>query len=232
MPKSNEPVIPELVMFQTIKSALHELRKDWTEKPENKTFLYRCIGNYNSIQKYDFLTQAKSVFFRAQTPNEPRYLDVSMGFDSDRIQKKMPTIHIILQGENPKDDSLGLGIGNFEDDFYEGGEDEPDTYSVNNSRRFSQQINLLISGDNSNEKLLIYHVLKSILIAYVPYLQELGLENVSFSGSDVQINTGVAGNMYMRNLMIRYDYDLKIPSLMEDEFITKIFYGITIKQND
>lgn len=237
MPASNSPIVPELVVFQTVKAALQVLRENWElyKNDEQRSFIYRCLGAFNGLQRYDMLQQAKAVFFRPINANEPRYVDVSMGFDTDRIQKKMPTVHIIMQNENPKDNSLGLGSGNFDPEFYEDAIDPQDPesatigkYSPNNSRRFTQQLNLLISGDNSNEKILIYHVLKTIMISYIPYLNELGFENVEFSGGDVQINTEVAGNIYMRNLIMKHDYDLISPSLEEYEFARQIFFTITV----
>lgn len=229
MPASNNITIPEATVFQTVKAALHTLRNDYEEKiatPE-LTFLYRSIGVNNAIQGYNMFEQAKSVFLRPKNPNEPRFLDVSMGWDSDRVDKKMPHIHIIMQNDSPKDDSLGLGSGNFPPEF----DDDNGTYSDFKVRRFNQQVNLLITGDNSNEKYLIYHVLKSILIQFIPYFEELGLQNVAFNGGDVQMRNDIAGLIYMRTLSIRYDYNLKSPSLDLNEFSRQIYLAID-KLND
>jgi len=235
LPASKEPILPELVLFQTIKAGLEVLREDWEQfsSDEEKSFIFRVLGNKNALQRYDMLAQAKTVFFRPVNPNESRYIDVSMGFDTDRIQKKLPTIHILIQSDNPKDDSLGIGYGNFDVIFGDEPEDdEAGTYNQVYSRRFNQQANILISGDNTNEKILIYYVLRALLISYIPYFNELGLENVYFSGGDVQINADVAGRLYMRSLNMGYDYDFTAPSLTINEFATKIFYRLIIKNDD
>jgi hypothetical protein len=230
LPVSNSIVIPELVIFQTIKASLDVLREDYAlnSADASKSFLMRCIGAYNSLQNYDTQEQAKAVFIRAKNANEPRYVDVSMGFDSDRIGKKNPHIHILLQNDSPKDDSLGIGEGNVDPYF----DDEESTYLKSKVRRFTQQVNLLISGDNSNEKYLVYHVLKTVLIQFIPYMNALGLENVSFRGGDVSINTQVAGNVYMRSLTLNFDYDLVSPNIDQDDFINKIYLAIDAIYNE
>lgn len=229
MPASNNIVIPEAVVFQTIKAALFTIRKDYVDNVADvsKSFLMRCIGQNNAIQNYDIANQAKAIFTVPRNPNEPRFVDVSMGFDNDRIGKKMPHIHILLQNDSPKDDSIGTGKGNYEPEF----DDESGTYIDKKVRRFTQQINLLISGDNSNEKYVIYHVLKSVLIEYIPYFSGLGFDNVSFRGGDVSINTQVAGNIYMRSLTMNFDYDLVVPEIQENSIARQIYLAIDAIEN-
>lgn len=228
---SNKVIIPEAVIFQTVKAALITLREDYLANAADttKSFLYRCIGTSNSIQRYDMLEQAISVFITPKNPNEPRFVDVSMGFDSDRIGKKMPTIHVIMQNESPKNDSMGIGSGNIEPEFSE----VEDEYSYIDSkvRRFSQQVNLLISGDNSNEKILIYHVLKSMLIQYIPYFEVLGFDNLAINGGEVSLNTQVAGNIYLRSLSLNFEYNLISPNIDSEDFGTKIYTTIEAIQD-
>lgn len=231
MPQSNDITIPELVVFQTIKAALFTLREDYQQNIADitKSFLYKCLGVSNILQGYNYITQSLAVFITPKNANEPRYLDVSMGMDTDRIGKKMPHIHVILQNDSPKDDSLGLGSGNREPIF----DDVSGIYEMSKVRRFNQQINLLISGDNSNEKSLIYHVLKSLLIEYIPYLNELGFDNVSLSGGDITMRNESSSIIYMRSLSLRFDYEHEVPRFDGTEFARKIYLAIdNINQDD
>lgn len=229
-------VVPEVLIFNVIKNALFYLRQDYATNlaasTETNSLLYRII-EANKIQRYVLFDQAKSIFITPENANEPKYLDISMGYDTDRIAKKNPTIHLIVQSDSPKNNMLGLGSGANDPDFY-----SPETvdgtglYREYHKKGFAAQVNLIISGENSNEKIMIYHILRSLLISYIPYFENQGLFNIEFNGGDIQINTGVAGNIFMRNLTMSFDYYVDVPHVEDKEYISKIFYELRLVNED
>lgn len=221
-------VFPEVAIFNAIKNILHVLREDYVEAVDKDRSLLNLIIGVNKLQRYVMLTQAVEVFTKPINKNEPRYLDVYMGFDRAQIQKRMPSINILLQDDTLKDNSLGLGEGNVDYIKYE----EEDKVREFHERSYTSQINLMIISDNSNECILIYRVLKSILTSYIPYMENVfGFRNINMSGADIQLNTQVPGNMFFRNLSIRFDYSTNTPKLDESDLINKIFYTINVEKD-
>lgn len=227
-------VMPEIVIFNTIKIALDFLRKDYAERlvegKEQESILYLMLED-NQLQRYNMFEQALSVFISPQNANEPRFLDVSMGYDSDRIAKKVPHIHIVLNSDSPKDGSLGLGSGNIYPVFG-GSDDVSGEYREYHELSFTQQANLIISGDNPNEKVLIWHIIRSLLISFIPHFTAHGFRNISFNGGDIQINTEVTGKMFLRNLTMSYDYSLAVPDLELSEYLNEIYYVLKIAKDE
>jgi hypothetical protein len=227
MDLQNRTIVPEIAIFDSIKKILAFIRNDFKSKPnEQDTLLYKMVQD-NTLQRYNLFNEAKTVFLEAKNHNEPRFLDVNMGYNFDRINKNNPTIHILMQGDSPRDNSMGYGLGNNPIDY----NDQEGTYQEYYERHFDQRLNLMVSSDNVNEKILIFYILRSMLISLIPYLNGIGLHNVSFSGADIVLNSGPAGNITMRNLSMSFDYDVVSPSLIEEEFVRDLFFQLTIKQD-
>lgn len=195
--------IPEIIILNSFKSVLKLIRKDYrdcvTAGDNTKSLLYRLL-NGDEIQRYKLFEQSIAVFITKES--DPRHLDINLFFNAKRAP--IPTLHITLPSESEKNNSMGLGEG-FRDPIYQGGQ-----YIKTFNRRFTARYNLIITSDNSNEVVLLYHFFRSVLISLSPHLHLSGLENVKQGGGDIQIDpTIVPIGIFSRAIGIEFEYDVE-----------------------
>lgn len=216
-------VIPEVKIFNALQQIIQGIRTDYEKKSPEDSYLYR-ICNDNAIERFNFFEQAVHVFTKNSRLNEPRTIEANIGWNFERITKKIPTIHIIMNAENPKDDSIGLGHGNYQD-FYE----ETDEHVQVIERKFNQTCMLVITSDNAIECMLIYHVIKHLLISYFDLFEIQGMQNVRISGREMEVNQQIPDRIASRFVFLSYDYAVKAPHFNSNEIIREIFYTIKPK---
>lgn len=226
--------IPEFVLFDIVTKALKFLREDYAlQTDKSTTFLSRVLAG-NSIERYDLATQAKQVFIDNDIDN-PRFLGVQLMFNMER--EGLPTVHITLPSEQTQTGGNGIGSdeGYLEDIIIEEIVDSDDNvttpYRRNSvyTRRFQSTYNIVITSDNSNEVILIYHTIRALLIALIPSISLSGLENVAFGGQDVQLYAGLANkNMYVRAIAVTLQYETSAPSVFDNKAFKDIFATGTV----
>ena len=188
---------------------------------ESKTLLYRILSDQN-IQRYKLYEQGKAVFLA--TTDNPRILDVNMFFNSGRAH--IPTIHITLPSETTIHNTLGIGEG-FRDPIFDttfiGGEESATSYKETYNRRFKAAYNLVITSDNTNEVVLIYHFLRSMLISMINHLNLAGLENINLGGRDIQLNSELVPNaIFVRAISLDFEYDVGAVALFGHDVLHNI----------
>jgi hypothetical protein len=218
-------VIPEFILFNIINRCLNYLRTDYANQTDKNLSFLNMVLNGNSIERYDLATQAKKVFIDNDETND-RFLEVHMMFNMQR--EGLPTIHLTLPSEQTQ--TGGNGIGSDEgykdpvciDTTY----NDDETIKENGwaapvyTRRFQSTYNIVITSDNSNEVILIYHTLRALLISLIPSISLEGLENVAFGGQDVQLYQGMANkNMYIRAISVTLQYDTSAPNIFHKNFV-------------
>lgn len=213
-------LVPEVEIFNTIKKILKYIHTDFEGRgDEQDSLLYKILGT-NKLQRYDFFKQAKEVFLKKS--DDPRFLDVNMFFNLERAS--IPTIHITLPAEQPSKDGMGIDEGYKSNEVVKSlGSDVADSQVPVYTRRFATQYNIVITSDNSNEVVLIYHVLRAILIPTINHFEVLGLENIKINGRDIQnMNTIVPPHIFMRNIGLSLEYEVSVNSFFDETIITKI----------
>jgi hypothetical protein len=213
-------IIPETIILDTLKKILKLIRLNYLANistPSN-SFLYKLLSD-GGFERFKYFENAVKIF--NTKPEDPRHLDVNLFFN---FQKQgTPTIHITLPSENQKNNSLGLGLGTF--DAIE--EQEGDRDVLN--RRYSAAYNLVITSDNSNEVVLIYHIIKSFIITANQHFTHFGLENLNISGRDLQINSNnVPANLFMRSLGIGLEYNTPSLELNITPIINRLDFSSSI----
>lgn len=220
-------LVPEIVVFNTIKAIIDYIRFDYEERVDETTTLLYKICNGNVAQRYDLFEQAKAVFITER--DNSRELDVNMFFNMERA--RIPTIHITLPSEQADKDGMGIdegyqgyeevtGIG---DDV--GSEQQGPIYT----RRFNTQYQIVITSDNTNEVLTIYHVLRAIMIPMIDSLNAEGLENIKLSGRDIQnMQTIVPEHVFIRSIGLYFEYEVSLGSLFPEDIVQKILVSYTI----
>ena len=215
--------IPEIILLNTIKTALTYIRTDYNNNlaDETKSILYRLL-NTQEIQRYKLYDQSKAVFIT--DVDEPRFLDVNLFFNSTRAH--IPTIHITLPSETTVNNTLGIGEG-YRDDIFDS---TLGTYRNVYNRRFRASYNLVITSDNTNEVVLIYNTMRSILISLINHLNLSGLEKIDLGGRDIQINTTlVPTNIFMRSISLDFEYNVGAVDLFDHKIFNSILFNGTAK---
>lgn len=204
-------VIPEIILFNAIKNVLTLIRKDYNDNiaDTTKSFLYRILVG-NKIQRYNLFEQAVTVLITNET--DPRHLDVNLFFNAKRAS--VPTLHITLPSENEKNNSMNNGEG-FREYIYE---DSINTAIKTFNRRFSPKYSIIITSDNTNEIVLLYHLLRSIFISLNGHFNMVGLENPKLSGGDININPDLVPlGVFLRALNMEFEYDVEGQDLFPTE---------------
>jgi hypothetical protein len=225
--------IPEFILFDILNKALDYLRTDYENQADkNDSFLMKVLeGNY--IERYDLQTQAVQVFID-NDPSNQRYLETNLMFNMER--EGMPTIHLTLPSEQTQTGGNGIGIDQgYADDLIvdtvynvDGSVQTNGSFTPVFTRRYQSTYNIVITSDNPNEVILIYHTLRALLISLIPSINLAGLENLAFGGQDVQLNSSLAPkNIFIRAITVTLQYETSSPSI----FPQPMFHNITAKGN-
>ena len=217
-------IIPEAIIHDAVEKIIAFYAKDYNEKlaageSESKTYLIQLIDDKGGvlpkevekrISNYEFLTQAVDVFTN-RTPNSQRKIGVNYFFN--RKRQGLPTIHITLPSEKPDKDGLGIDEGvNFSGYLVDQSEGE---YRPKYSRRYFANYNLVITSENTNEVVLIYHVLRASLIPAINHMNFRGLENIRFNGGDLRhYSEIVPQHVFARALGISFEYQVTVPDYL------------------
>lgn len=171
-------------------------------EPEN-SWLYD-VFNGNSIGNFDYYQNAVSLLTRGG--EDSNRLETRMMYDTSR--STLPTIHIHLPGESEGrftsiDRGLGYGGLNPDNTVFEGKANS----SVTNYE-------LIITGANSEEIILIYELLYALFIAGHETLQN-AFETFSFSGAELMANPEVIPyQTFYRSFQVSVGFERVVKSIV------------------
>lgn len=195
--------LPETLITQALNGALMYIENDYKAKVDKShSILHKLLTTLILGDRYDLVEQAAYLFIK-QKPTDRR-IEVFQGFNTER--NGLPTIHVIIQSEQPAQIDSGIGVDEeWEDSFYE--PDEPTQLRMTYSRSYSANYALLITSDNANEITTIFAVVRALMIALIPQLELEGLRKIKFSAQDVRISTEFVEKGFMRMIGISFDYE-------------------------
>lgn len=217
--------IPEFILHDTLTKMIEFIREDYVlnSADTTKSYIHKLLDGAG-FQRYDFFDQAIAVFCGPK--DDPRFLSVELMFNRQR--KGAPSIHITLPAEQQAAQGNGLGIdeGYIDNEFVtESVPDDEDTDPITvgtagsatpiYTRRYQAVYNIVVTSDNVNEVILIFHVVKALLTATIPHLHYNNLQNISMGGQDIQPYNDLAMNLYMRAVTVSLQYDTSVPSKYE-----------------
>lgn len=202
--------IPEFILHDTLTKLLTWIRADYiAQSDKTKSYIYRLL-NGAGFQRYDFFTQAIAVF--CGPDDDPRKLTVELMFNMER--KGAPSIHITLPAEQTQSGGNGIGVDEnyIPDEIIEG---DPDTHTPGEdtpiyTRRYQAIYNVVVTSDNSNETILVFHVVKALLTAATFHLHQNDLQNISLGGQDIRPYNELANQLYMRAVSVSLQYDTSV----------------------
>ena len=213
-------IIPETIFLNTLKAILKLVRTDFANQVnESDTILYKIMHDSGALERYDMYVQTKKIIITKV--DDPRAFDVNMFFNMNRVS--VPTLHITVPSENTGQDGIGLDEG-FQDSVFN---DEDQTYHKVYTRRFDTTYSFVITSDNSNEVIALYHFVRALDIALINHFNLSGLEKIRISGGDVNINQAlVPQNIFIRNIAINFSYEVSVQELFTTDFVTKLIFAM------
>ena len=90
------------------------------------------------------------------------------------------------------------------------------------NRTYGAKFNLVITGRNTFEVLIIFYILKIILYNNIETLELNGFRNPKIYGQDLKINDMVSPNLYARILVLDSFFELEIPKFGQINIINSI----------
>ena len=211
-------IVPEIIFFNTLKNILKYIRDDYNNASDKlNTILYRSFGDVGGLERYNFFQQLVKILITKE--DDPRRFDFALGFNAQKCAT--PHCHITLPNENSGQNGLGLDQDDDDNIF----DESIDEYKKVLVRRFDSAYNFTLTSDNSNEVVVLYHWLRSIMIQLINHLELSRLEHIVISGGDIQLNSSlVPPTIFIRNISLKFSYDLKIQELFSTEFLTKLIF--------
>lgn len=211
-------LIPEFVLYETLKIGLNFIRSDYNNQVDKtKSFLYKLTQGIG-LQKYNYFEQASHVFVINET--DPRCINLDLGFN---MQKDRPvSIHITMPAESPGQNALANDEG-----YHEQVYDSEDSieYSTVYTRRYKATYDIVIVSDNSNEVVMIYHILRALIVSLTTHLHLNGLQNLAYSGQDLQPYAElVPKTIFMRAIRLGIEYESSSYSLAKKLSPTDIIF--------
>ena len=194
-------IVPEYIIHNSLEKAIEFLRRDYNSNLATPTesFLYKLVGDVR-FQKYSYFEQAKAVFIT--TFGNPRHLKVDLMYNA--ISDQIPSIHITTPADTTDKNGIGMDEGYRESELTSQGEEMRSVFT----RRFSGIYDIVVTSDNSNEIILIYHVLKSLLISLYFHLDASGLQNIVISGNDLTpYSELIPKNCFQRVIRLKCEYE-------------------------
>ncbi|MEX1384017.1 hypothetical protein, partial [Lutibacter sp.] len=160
----------------------------------------------------------KSIFIEPANSNEPKYLEVSMGFNPDRIME--PHVHILMESDgHGKENGVGMDE-NVKGSYFEGG--GSNEYYNSYTRNFDCRFNIMISSSNSTEVTMIYYVIKALIYSMTRDFDLNGFKNLKISGGGLSPQQQIADKLYLKSIFMEFDYDMTVPRFWNGKFATDI----------
>lgn len=220
--------VPEFIIHDGLQKALKFIREDYKAvttgltPDETKAWLYQLINGV-SFQKYDYWEQAKEVFFSGQ--GNPRHLEIDLMFNRQR--DSFPTIHITTPSDNPGINGLSNDEG-YQDDIVSNNGSQTNSVFT---RRYKGVYDVVITTDNSNEAILISHIIRALLMSLTVHFSLKGLENLSLSSGDLTPYQTLTPNAFTRIVRMNLEYETSTMSFEKGNILTDATFNGTAVNN-
>lgn len=209
-------IIPEVIIYNTLSSLLNLLREDIKANESNNTkeesVLWHILGqnedgNNLTLNAYNFYDQAKKMLMT------PSNLRINYGYSAETA--KNLSLHIML----PSETYIGSGIG--EDEGYM--EDNNDNIPYRFTQNFEANYQIMITSDNASECMVMYHLLKTMMLAVVPHWELQGIRIPKISGSDIVMEQDLVPFMIFHKVInLTFMYEHIVPQLIFKKLINSL----------
>jgi len=190
--------VPEYILLDTVRLILRFIKSDYdNQSDKTQSVLYQLIGDL-SVDKYSYWSQAVQIFITNQTG--PTEINVNLIYNMQ--VNDVPSIYVSLPSETGGPNS----IGNNEGEMCPVYNDITGSYQIVYTRRYQTNYQYVITSNNSNEVVIIYHVLRAFLISLTQQLEFLGLKNLQITGNDISMGDITPSNIYLRAINLNFFY--------------------------
>lgn len=223
-------VVPEFILHKVLQHYLDLLRSDYEDASiKENSFLLRLVGSAG-FQRYGYKEQALEIFI-TRDKESPRFLTIDLGFNMK--QDRLPTISIVTPSETASQGFIGNGQ---ESEMLYIETVSGQTTSINQTdiltQRMSGTYDIVITSQNSNETVLIYHVIRSLLKVAIPVLHLNELQNIKFSGQDLAPYKEVAPEgVFVRALRLALEYETRTPTFEKNPYIRSVIFTDVIESS-
>lgn len=237
-------MIPDYTIEKLLNHIIAYIRNDYKEQTDEKASYLYFLTNNIGIQRLNLFDQAKTIFLTEK--GDEKRLRVYLQFPQD--MKTGVAVCITHSGESHGQNVLGVDQNHFfEDEYIESETEEPSEeeneypnaielgiskdYRNSYSRRYQTKYNIIITGDNTNESLITFLILKSVLISLegTSHLSHLGFTNLKISSSDMQIKSDIAKIMFAKTISLEFEYEFKVPSVYRQKTANAIIFNGIMK---
>lgn len=213
-------ILPDFVIIRVLNNVLDLIRTDYrTLSAANKvqeSFLYRITYDMMIEDRYEPFPAAVKMLIN--TDQDPKKLLVRSAYDTNT--NRTPFVFVALGEEHESNNSLTQGIA--DNPYQMVGEDK---YKKFYQRRFAANYQVVIGGENKNEVVLLYHIIKAIVIHYYTVFYCERLEMMKISGGDVRMNTAVPDKIFLQTIILSFEYEQKIPFLVNDDIVKELSFS-------
>ena len=213
-------IIPEVIFIKTLKAILKIVRDDFNNNiDKTKSILYRIANGSGALERYDFYTQLQKVLITDL--DDPRAFDFVLGFNMNKVA--VPTLHITLPSETSAPNGIGIDEGFAAEIF----DDTTQAYRKVYTRRFNTTYQFVLTSNNSNEVIALYHFLRALDISLINHFELSGLQHIVISGGDVNINPAlVPPNVFIRSISLNFAYEIEVQDLFTTDFVTSLIFAM------
>lgn len=218
-------LLPEVVLYNTLKAIVRLLREDLKENAteDEKTILYKILGIDEEgepikMNLYNYFVQAKKMILT------PQNLSVNFGYNQEVA--KIISLHILLPSEQGEA-TIGEDEGYIEEEIIE------DDEKVATQPYFTQTYNctyqIMITSNNSSEVNVVYNILKSMLLMLVPNLELMGIRIPTLSGNDIVMQDDLTPvPIFHKVLNLTFKYEHNVPQLLRREVAKKFHFQMRV----
>jgi hypothetical protein len=207
-------LMPEVVIYNTLKSIFQIVKQDFQENEEQETILYHFFGkdeNKNNVEweTFNYFEQAKELFLK-------REIEVNMGYNMENSGQGV--VHILLPEESGRDFGIGADE-NYQPNVFNEGYSQ-NSYKPQYNNVYDANYNLMITSENTLEVLLIYNFIKASFISLYYHLELSGLRLPKFGGRDVQVQSDlVPTHIFHRSFNLSFMYEVYVPDFFSKNII-------------
>lgn len=218
-------LFPDIILCRTLESIVKLLRADLMEHGNNdtETILYKIIGEdeEHKALKWNFVNfykQAKKIIL------DENNMSVNFGYN---LEVSTPIcMHIILPSEQGR---MCIGA----DEGYVGERDDEGNIQLYHTEMYETTYQIMITGTNSTEVTIVYHIIKSMLLMLVDQIDLMGIRNPSFSGNDIVMQDDLTPvPIFHRVLNISFTYEHNVPKLTKEMVAKNFYYQYRLVDNE
>lgn len=183
-------------------TSVEVVNKETTQRKRSN--LFEVFGNQKLGDMVYFEEAVKMLRNRYELQHKSKG-GFTTGIGYGKTHERTPRISVLLPNEEVQHNQVGTTGGTF--NRHDG------TTSEENQHGYRDVYNLLITGQNENDVILLYHFLKTLFLMGQNSLTLAGLNDLRVGGADIQMDMDLQPRLYHRTVSMSFHYYNYVPSL-------------------